>query len=221
MNNFYKQPFFLQWLEAVLLLAITAYPVFIILELVQAHTLYALLFFLYLPVFQFGSTPILKLTKMYHYYSPMLFGYMPSDVQIDLHSGGGFDYLFVMRKYKFGIDTRNRLLAYHLEGLLAIIAQIETGILPKTVIVSGTSYFFNERTIQRLGFEYKIPSLFHRINLLANFLELTVMYSCAKGMFSIPNVLKARKASIEGGALLEKKEMFSALYKKLALKSFK
>jgi hypothetical protein len=36
----------------------------------------------------------------------MLLGYMANDVQIDLHSGGSFDYLLVMHKYKSGIRTR-------------------------------------------------------------------------------------------------------------------
>jgi hypothetical protein len=46
---------------------------------------------------------------------------MANNLQIDLHSGGSFDYLFVMRKYKPGFEMRNRLLIYHLEGLMHLI----------------------------------------------------------------------------------------------------
>lgn len=57
------------------------------------------------------------MTGGYTYYSPMLLGYMTNNQQIDLHSGTSFDYLFVMRTYCPGIELRNRLLMYHLEGL--------------------------------------------------------------------------------------------------------
>ncbi len=153
MNEYYKQPLFLQWIEAILLLVIGFYPALVIIELTYAQPLLGLLFLFYIPVGQFSTTPIFKLTGIYKYYSPMLLGYMANDNQIDLHSGSSFDYLFVMRKYKSGIALRNGLLAYHLQGLLNIISQIENNAVPKTVSISGTSYFFNERTLNKIGFE--------------------------------------------------------------------
>lgn len=218
MNDFYKQPLFLQWLEAIVLLIIGFYPAIVIIELTYNHFIYSLLFLIYLPLGQFSLTPIFKLSGVYNYYSPMLLGYMTNNQQIDLHSGGSFDYLFVMRKFKAGIESRNRIFIYHLEGLLSIIKQIEEGHIPKSVVISGTSYFFNERTIERLGFDYETPSLFYRINLLVNFIDLTWMYSVSRGKFSFPNVLKARKASIKGEKLVEKKEMLSELHKNIAIR---
>jgi len=41
------------------------------------------------------------------------------------------------------------------------------------------------------------------------------MYSISQGRFSIPKIWKASKASIDGGKLLESKEMISVLYSKL------
>ena len=214
MNDFYKQPLFLQWFEAVVLLIIGFFPALTIIELSYTQAIFSLLFLLYLPLGQFSMTPIFKLTGIYKYYSPMLLGYMANNAQIDLHSGGSFDYLFVMRKYKAGIEVKNRLLSYHLEGLLNIIGQIENDTLPKTVIISGTSYFFNERTLSKFGFELEKPSFFYRINLFVN-----VMYSFSQGRLAMPKLWNARKASISGGKLVESKEIITALHKKMTSKT--
>lgn len=123
-----------------------------------------------------------------------------------------------MRKYKIGFELRNRLMIYHLEGLINIIMQIENNSVPKTVSISGTSYFFNDRTLNKLGFELKKPSLFYRINLLVNFIDLIWMYSISQGRFSLPKIWKAKKANISGSKLIENKDIIESLYKKLSLK---
>jgi hypothetical protein len=148
----------------------------------------------------------------------MLLGYTPSDSQIDLHSGGSFDYLFVMRKYKSGIEMRNRLLLFQLEGLKKIIQLIEDKEVSESVNIVGTSYFFSDRTAKKIGFELIDPSLFYRINLYANFLDLVWMYSLSQGKWAIPKVWKAKKVQITGQKLLENKGQLEALYDKLSSK---
>ncbi len=218
MNDFYKQPKLLQWIEALLLLNFGFYPAIVIIEMGSNQPLIYLFFLIYLPIGQFIATPIFRLSGIYKYYSPMLLGYMPNSVQIDLHSGSSFDYLFVMRKFKIGIESRNNIMAYHLEGLLNIINEIENGSIPKSVKIIGTSYFFNKRTLNKFGFELKNPSLFYRINLLANFIDLIWMYSISQGHFSIPKIWTANKASIEGGDLVVKKNIIKELHRKLTIK---
>ncbi len=87
MNSFYKQPISIQWIEAILLLVIGFYPALYVIEMAYFQPLFYLTFFIYLPFLQFSATPFFKLTGIYKYYSPMLLGYMPNDIQIDLHSG--------------------------------------------------------------------------------------------------------------------------------------
>jgi hypothetical protein len=120
-----------------------------------------------------------------------------------------------MRKYKAGVEIRNRLLLYHLEGLLKIIELMEHKSIPETVNIVGTSYFFNNRTLSKMGFDIVTPSWFYRLNLFVNFIDLTWMYSLSQGSFSIPKLWNAKKASISGAKLLENKKVIEALYNKM------
>ena len=218
MNDFYKQPKLFQWIEAILLLLIGLLPALVIIEKGYSQPLFYLLFLIYIPIVQFAATPFFTLVGLYKYYSPMLLGYMANDNQIDLHSGGSFDYFFVMRKYKSGIEMRNRLLIFQLEGLIYIIRQIENKSISEKVNIVGTSYFFNNRTLYKMGFEIENPSLFYRVNLIANFIDLFWMYSLSQGKLSIPKIWNAKNAKITGAKLIESKKMIEELYEKLKKK---
>lgn len=215
MNDFYKQPKILVWLESVFLLLVGILLALLIIEKGNVHPLIYLAFILYIPISQFLFTPFFKLTGGYTYYSPMLLGYMANNHQIDLHSGTSFDHLFVLRKYKSGTQLRNRIMIYHLEGLLNIIHLIEEKRIPVSVNIIGTSYFFNDRTLNKMGFQIEKASSFYRINLFINFLDLLWMYSLSKGKIAIPNLWNVKKAKITGDALMAQKTKFEGLYQKI------
>lgn len=219
MNDFYKQHKFLQWIEAILLLLISFLPALVIIEMAYSQSLFYILFLVYAPIVQFAATPFFTLVGIYKYYSPMLLGYMANDTQIDLHSGVSFDYIFVMRKYKSGIEFKNKLLIYHLEGLICLIKLIENKNIPDTVNITGTSYFFKNRTLNKMGFEIMNPSLIYRVNLFVNFIDLVWMYSLSQGKLSIPKIWNAKKASISGAKLIESKKLIEDLYNKMKSKS--
>lgn len=44
-----------------------------------------------------------------------------------------------------------------------------------------------------MGFEIENPSLFYKVNLFLNFIDLTWMYSLSQGKLSIPKIWKAKK----------------------------
>jgi hypothetical protein len=220
MNEFYKQPKLLVWIESFLFLLIGLILAILIIEKGYSQPLFYLAFIIYVPISQFLFTPVYKLTGGYTYYSPMLLGYMANDKQIDLHSGTSFDHLFMLRKFTSGTPLRNRIMMYHLEGLLKIISLIEYNQIPSTVNIIGTSYFFNDRTLKNLGFELEKPTLFYRINLFINFIDLFWMYSLSKGKLAIPSVWDAKKASIKGDVLLLQKTKLETLYIKLKAKQF-
>jgi hypothetical protein len=220
MNDFYKQPKVLVWIESILFLLIGILLGIEIIAIGNTQTFVYAAFILYVPITQFLFTPIYKLTGGYTYYSPMLLGYMANDKQIDLHSGTSFDHLFVLRKYKPGNALRNRIMMYHLEGLLKLIQSIEEKQIPASVNIIGTSYFFNDRTLSKLGFQLEKASLFYRINLFINFIDLFWMYSLSKGKLAIPSVWSAKKAIITGDTLVAQKTKFEGLYMKLKAKQF-
>ena len=215
MNHFYKQPKILVWIESIVLLVLGFVLGILLVVKGNDNAMYYLGFFLYVPVSQFLFTPIYTLTGGYTYYSPMLLGYMANDTQIDLHSGTSFDHLFVLRKYPSGTPLRNRILLYHLEGLLRLIQLIEEKRIPESVNIVGTSYFFNDRTLLKLGFQIEKASLFYRINLLINGIDLFWMYSLSQGKLAIPTLWYAKKASIQGDQLVLQKTKLEGLYQKL------
>jgi hypothetical protein len=215
MNDFYKQPKYLVWLESIFLLMIGLMLGITIIDKGYSHPLFYLAFIIYVPISQFLFTPIHKLTGGYTYYSPMLLGYMANDKQIDLHSGTSFDHLFVLRKYKSGTVLRNRIMMYHLEGLLRLIQLIEEKHIPASVNIIGTSDFFSKRTLSNLGFQTEKATLFYRVNLFINFIDLFWMYSLSKGKLAIPTVWDAKKAKITGDALVVQKTKFEGIYQKL------
>ena len=215
MNDFYKQPKILQWIEAILLLLFGFSPALSIIEKGHSQPIFYLLFIIYVPIGQLAFTPIFRLIGVYKYYSPMLLGYMANDRQIDLHSGGSFDYLFVMRRYRAGIEIKYKLLLYHIEGLIKIIELIEKKSIPETVSIVGTSYFFNDRKLSKMGFEIVNPSIFYRLNLFINFIDLIWMYSLSQGKLSIPKLWNAKKAIISGAKLIESKMIIQDLYDKM------
>ena len=221
MNNYYKQPKIVVWIESIFLLLIGIVLGILIIVKGNDNAMYYLGFFLYVPVSQFLFTPIYTLTGGYTYYSPMLLGYMANDTQIDLHSGTSFDHLFVLRKYPSGTPLRNRILLYHLEGLLRLIQLIEEKRIPESVNIVGTSYFFNDRTLLKLGFQIEKASLFYRINLLINGIDLFWMYSLSQGKLAIPTLWYAKKASIQGNQLVQSKPKLHALYQNLQAKQAK
>ena len=95
------------------------------------------------------------------------------------------------------------------------MAQIEAKKLPETVVISGTSYFFSDRTMTKLGFKSVAPSAFYRFNLMVNMIDLTWMYCLAQGRFGIPKLWKAKKATIVGSELMRQKEFIVQLRSKL------
>ena len=107
---------------------------------------------------------------------------------------------------------------YHLEGLLKLIQLIEEKHIPASVNIIGTSYFFSERTLSNLGFQIEKATLFYRVNLFINFIDLFWMYSLSKGKLAIPSVWDPKKASIKGDNLLLQKTKFEGLYQKLKVK---
>lgn len=219
MNKFYKLPKALQWIIAICMTCLFLGLMSIWIYLNSLNSFWFLSLFLIAPLLQFLLTPIFTLLGLYKYLSPMLLVYGASDKKYDIHNGTSFDYLFVMKNVKSGLRWRSKMLGYYIEGLLVIIDKIERGELPETIEIRGSSYFFNERTAERMGFEIQKTGISEKVNIILNIIDLTWMYSKASGVFTIPNALKVKTATITGGKLVGRKTQLEDLFEYLNKKS--
>lgn len=210
MNKFYQRPLFIQWTVAILLMGIGLSLFAVTLMAFHPYGLF-LLFPVVLPFIHFTLTPLFTLLGTYKYYTPLLLVYNPNDVKYDIHMGTSFDYLMVMRWKDRGLKARKKIWGHLLEGLIHIMDEIESGKLPDTLKIEGTSYFFSDKTAQRLGFTLEKPSLPYRFNLLINYIDLWWMYSFAQNRLAFPKVFNARKVVISGRDLVARKAQFEQL----------
>ena len=219
MNPFYQLNPLLQWSIALIMCLLMMLLTGIWMTAAMHHLFLYLLLFIAVPIFQFLSTPIFRLIGTYTYLSPMVLVFGASKDKYDLHNGTSFDYLLVMRKYKAGLQLQQKMLEFYIEGLLKVIEKIESKELPETVVVRGSSYFFSERTAQRLGFKISGTNFAEKLNLAANYLDLVWMYSISQGKLQFPSLSRVKTASISGADLLNNKTRLEDLYAYLNKKS--
>ncbi len=217
MNRFYHLPKFVQWAVAIglTIFGFTILGIFNV--LIYEHSYWWFLSLpLLVPFFQFSIAPIARLTGLYLYLSPMLLVYSPSPTRYDLHNGTAFDYWFVMRGQAGGLTFQRKLLSYYLEGFLNIIDKIEKGELAPDIVIEGSSYFFSDQAVQRLGFRIEPASTFMHLNAWMNAIDLFWMYSWSRGQIAIPDLRRMRKAVTDGHSLVKKKALIEKLHQRLS-----
>lgn len=217
-DRYYNMPPLLAWLLATMGLIISGIVIGEIFEAADdISVLYYLVFFLALPVIIFLSTPFTRVAGIYKYHSPLFLTFGETDKRFEIHSGPSIDYLLHLRGIEPGREMQRTVLAFYLQGILHIAMKIEQGeVPPEEVEIVGTSYFFSNRSVERMGFEVGPAGWVHRINLAVNFVELTFLNSLSAGKFQVPNLLKVKRASMTGKRLLEHREYIERLYDRMA-----
>jgi len=172
-----------------------------------------------LSFYQLGIAPAARLIGLYRYHSPMLKATIRTRRLYEVHGGTSFDYLMQLRWRDRGCSASRRIMIHYLEGLLDIARLVAAGEIAESVQVSGTSYFFSEQSARRIGFRIRPAGIRLRLNLLLNALDITVLYSFAKGRLAIPNLLRAREAVISGWELVARRAVIEAVIRKLRQES--
>lgn len=172
---------------------------------------YMLALILGLPLLQFLFTPILRLFRFYKYLSPMVLSIVYSKKNIELHNGTSFDYFLNMKWSDRGSRAQKILWLNYFYAFLALIEKVETGKTPADAVIKGHSYFFNNRTAEKLGFTVSPADSKWKWNSIFNGIEIICLYSYSQGKWAIPKLAEVKTAATTGEKLVSKKELIQNL----------
>ena len=214
-NKFYSLPKYILWPVCILIAFFGGLPLGLTMMFSFKYSiLFLLLFPVFLPVAIFSSSPVMRVSGYFIYYSPMLLG-IKSKKKLDLHNGTTFDYFLNMKLKDKGAKARYIILSYYVEGLLNIISEFESGKLDSSLQIEGTSYFFSDNTALKLGFKLQKPLLNYYLNFILYFVDLCFMYSYFKGNFSVPDIFSNKRAVTTADELCKRKDYLKSLLKTL------
>lgn len=215
MKQFYKLHIVWQWMISILLIIVG----FIVMLPIILKPTYGLLFLpLLAPLLNLVSVPFLRLIGYYKYLNPYVVSTIQNNEEYDLHNIFTFDYLVNFSWEDRGKSAQLTLLLHYIKALLTIIERIENQELKSSVKVIGHSYFFNDKTAQKLGFSVYKASFFWKANSCLQFIELSYLYSFSQGKWAIPKFWDVKRAEITGYDLLQQKETLFNLASRLQAK---
>ena len=204
-RKIYTFPKTVQWIIAIVL-SVTG----ILFSLLLLSLIYFPLWLVIIPIVKtishFAISPLLRLSGLLNYYSPMLLVIKSKTQEWELHNGTTFDYILNMKWKQRGRNASKFIMINYLNGLLKIINEIEEKKSKDEITILGISYIINKKTAERLGFTVEKPSIFRRILFLIDYFTLFLMYSFSQGKVAFPNILKVKKMKISGSKLVASKQ---------------
>ena len=211
--NAYYLPISLQWVLAICLFLIGIYGISLI------DVWWKLIFvFLLIPILQFCCTPLFRLIGIYKYLSTTVYAVPATKAYYELHNATTYDYLQQFSWSDKGLKTQRQLLMNYGQAFLKIIQLIETGKLPPSLQIIGQSFFFSRQTAKKLGFQIYPANRVTKICSTLNALELTILYSFARGKWVIPPFWKVKVMTISGEDLCKKKELIRRIIQQIKKK---
>lgn len=213
MSRFYDLPKLVQWIIAIVLMVGGLGFILPIMKLSYGLLLLPIV----APLINLVSVPFLRLVGVYKYLNPYVLSSVQNDKKYDLHNIFTFDYLVNFKWADRGRKVQRTLLVHYFKALLTIVERIEGNQLSPEVEIIGHSYFFSNRTAEKLGFAVSNAGFFWVFNSAVQFIELTYLYSFSQGKWAIPKFWKVKRAKIIGSDLVKKKEVLERLVEKLQI----
>ena len=150
------------------------------------------------------------------YHSPLFLAERQVNQVITIHGGTLFDYVFVLHRGMTGKQRNRYIMQQYIAGLLSLIERHGNRV-DRDTIVRGTSYFVNNRTLAKLGFEIKKTDGMQKLILMLNAVNLFISYSIAKNKLAFPKLNQTKTVEIKLSTLTKKKGYLEELNRKVAL----
>ncbi|MEQ8908933.1 MAG: hypothetical protein RIC95_07060 [Vicingaceae bacterium] len=183
------------WLSGIYLIAIFCLP------------------FLLTIIAPFFDTPSLIKSGKLKYHSLLFLSEIPRKRIVKVHGGTLFDYVFVLDFSQSGKQRSKFILQQYLEGLLALIEELETS--GEAYKIQGTTYILNERTANRIGFKTKKLDFVQALILSFNYFNLLISQSLARKKLVFPKLTNSRTFEATLQELSQHKPMLKELNKQL------
>jgi len=177
---------------AIVALAIKVHPIFMFL---------GMLFFF--PIIRVSGGLYARITRTYDYRAEFAFTYAARPGELELHLGGGYDYPRLWRMARGKRPAMRRLLlGSALEALAHVARDIEQGNVPPETKISAVSYFFNDSTAEKFGFQPEQVSAFEKMFFILSIGDIVPLYWLLMGSFKLPPILTLKRYSTDGANLV-------------------
>ncbi len=137
-------------------------------------------------LFRWITTPIFKLMGVYAYYSPMMFTVPFGPRTLELHVGTTWDF------FQQANLTEQQIILHLAKGLLGLLEAADNGVIPKTMKLRGTVYYFRTDTLRRFGFRSRRMNPIETFVFLLNWLELCLLHSIIKRRIAMVHLSSVR-----------------------------
>ena len=172
-----------------------------------------------IPVLEsFLLSPVYALTGRFTYYSPLLLA-TKSPQGLDLHVGTLYDYMTQLRWSERGVKSQRHAMQHILQGLLSICDAVADGRLSAQNEITATSYFFSNRSVEKLGFTLNSGSFAVKLNLALVYLSLVLRLSFIKGRWCLPDLKQIRCIHITAGELMQQRTRIAKMLAHLQSKN--
>lgn len=158
--------------------------------------------------------PLLRLAGVLRYCSPYLVVTRSGKGKLDLHGAMIFDYFLLFRWSDRGAPAVRKILVWYVDGLLSLAREVVEGRLSIDTTLSGTSYIFSENTARRYGFDVERAAAFSWGGVLT-YPTQVLTYSFARGRWTFPPVLRAKRATIDAATLCSQIPRLERMRKRL------